>query len=449
MRSLTLRIGNHSVTRYVPIGRKFFPLAVILLVAFLLRLWWSLVVHVDPAEVWKFDMTWYDHVARQLTDGNGFTGFDGEPTAFWPPGYPALLAFLYLIFGRSLLAAELLNVFLGTLTCLLTYAIGSRLFGRGVGLVAAALLALFPSHIFFSAVTLTEVTFLAIFTLAIYLFVVWNDRESGGELPRWLLFGLLLGVASLVRGVALLFLSVPAAVWLISSRSVRKSLQRTVVVAVGLVIVLLPWTIRNYVEMDYPILTSTNGAEAFWDGHWSGASGDAALPWEIESIWRAEYNHLPNPEREIELYKAQMREGIEYMVTHPIHEIKLIPKRIYHLYREDRVVLDWAEDADGVILNPFRDEVLSTLANGYFFAVLGLALVSAPRWLSRRNPAAVFLLLTVAYYTLLHGFLFIGNPRFHAPLLPVFSIMAATGLVALWSRSPFVRQGTDAEKEQI
>jgi hypothetical protein len=37
--------------------------------------------------------------------------------------------------------------------------------------------------------------------------------------------------------------------------------------------------------------------------------------------------------------------------------------------------------------------------------------------------------LAVLYVTLLHGVLFAGDPRFHAPLLPAFAILAAAALL--------------------
>jgi len=42
--------------------------------------------------------------------------------------------------------------------------------------------------------------------------------------------------------------------------------------------------------------------------------------------------------------------------------------------------------------------------------------------------------LTIAYVTFMHGVFFFGDPRYHAPLVPVFAILAAAGLRALWRR---------------
>ena len=61
------------------------------------------------------------------------------------------------------------------------------------------------------------------------------------------------------------------------------------------------------------------------------------------------------------------------------------------------------------------------------------------------SPSALVLPLTVAYVTVLHGVVFFGDPRYHAPLVPVFSILAAVGLDALWRRGK--RSGLPAATE--
>jgi hypothetical protein len=42
----------------------------------------------------------------------------------------------------------------------------------------------------------------------------------------------------------------------------------------------------------------------------------------------------------------------------------------------------------------------------------------------------------VAYIAVLHGVLFVGDPRYHAPLYPVFALLAGEGLVRMrdWRR---------------
>lgn len=70
-----------------------------------------------------------------------------EPT---PPLYYGLIGVLMRIFGESDLVMRLPSVLFGTLSVWLTFVLGCRLAGPRVGLVAGALLAIHPLHIFIS-----------------------------------------------------------------------------------------------------------------------------------------------------------------------------------------------------------------------------------------------------------------------------------------------------------
>jgi hypothetical protein len=65
---------------------------------------------------------------------------------------------------------------------------------------------------------------------------------------------------------------------------------------------------------------------------------------------------------------------------------------------------------------------------GYFFGGIVLALVALPKTVRPAKASILVLPLVVAYYTMMHGVLFFGEPRYHAPLAPVLSILAAVGL---------------------
>jgi 4-amino-4-deoxy-L-arabinose transferase-like glycosyltransferase len=117
-------------------------------------------------------------------------------TAQWPPGYPGILAAVYLLPGPDVLMAKLLNVVLGSLTCSMVYVLGRMLWGQSVGIVAGVLLTVFPSHIFYSTMVLTEVTYGAVIT-AIFLAFFWRLRRSGGAAD--VRFAFLLGLAECCR----------------------------------------------------------------------------------------------------------------------------------------------------------------------------------------------------------------------------------------------------------
>jgi hypothetical protein len=70
------------------------------------------------------------------------------------------------------------------------------------------------------------------------------------------------------------------------------------------------------------------------------------------------------------------------------------------------------------------------IATGFFFSMCVLAMVGA--WVRRRDAGVRLLVLAAGYFVALHTLLFVGNPRYHAPLYPILAILAAIGGSALW-----------------
>jgi 4-amino-4-deoxy-L-arabinose transferase-like glycosyltransferase len=420
-------------------------LALVLLLAFGLRLAWVLVAGLDVAAMgFQFDMTWYQLAAGRIAGGHGLTDFEGVATAQWPPGYPLLLGAVYALVGESVLAAGLLNALLGTLCCLLVYGVGAQLFGRATGLLAGALFAVLPDDIFFARLILSEVFFGTVFCGVVLLFVRWNGSEA--RQPRWFLLGCLLGAASLIRGIALAFPLVPLTIWLLATRSFRVSFLRVFVLGLGVACVIAPWTIRNYVRMGHPVLIATSVGRTLGHAH-SETGGVSMDSFAKRDAFRRQFAHLPQPQREIEEMKAWQRTTIRYMLTHPVEELTSIPLRFYHLFKHGHIGLEWGRERRGPgqglkpLFGPARDRVLAVLADAYYFALLALALVGMGLAFRPADRTQLVIPLTIAYFSFFHSVVFPGNPRYHATMLPFFCIAAASALVrvpalrrALWSQ---------------
>ena len=71
---------------------------------------------------------------------------------------------------------------------------------------------------------------------------------------------------------------------------------------------------------------------------------------------------------------------------------------------------------------------LSLVVNGYYFAVLALAVVGLRHFRPRHGHGAVLLPTMVVWLTLVHAVFFFGGNRFHFPLLPIFAVMAASAI---------------------
>lgn len=398
----------------------------IFVVAFGLRL--AFVSWLDPSPAsGATDDSWFYHFsARGLVDGRGFVfPGRGEPTAQWPPGYPAVLAAVYVLPGPDILMAKLLNVSLGALTASLVFVLGAMLWDRAVGVVAGLLFACFPSHIFHATLLLTEVVYTALLTGILLLFFVAVRRRPWPVVALGLAAGVGLGVATLIRGEAIVIPLVLGAVWFASTRSLAQGAAFTAAAFFGVAIVLSGWTVRNAIQMGSPIPVST-GSARMAQAHWSGADGgpNAERVRELNAL----YAGVPYPEREVKISQQSLRDGLRFMVTHPLKELTLIPRRLYFLYQHDHSSVDLiARRLTGA--SPTTFDRLRTAADAYYFMAIGWGALGTVLWWRASRPFAVLLLGMVAALSGIVGLLYAGVERYHAALIPLLCLAAAPTLL--------------------
>ena len=415
-------------------GGKQRGVAGILLLAFVLRVAWIWVEDLDARPGRIFDAAFYHISALQIAAGNGLVRLDGTPTAEWPPGYPLLLGGLYASVGESIPAGKLLNAVLGALTCWFTYLLAARLFGHRIGLLAGGLLAANPGAIFFTHLIMSEVAFTAAFAGAVALFARWNTLAPPAGPGRWLLCGVAIGVATLTRGIAAAFPIVFVAIWLRGSRALHPVLPRALALALGMACVIAPWTIRNAVQLGEPVLIATSLGRTLAHAHTPYETGGASLKaYVYRRQFRRQFAHLPQPERELAVDRAFARAALAYLWNHPLEELSLVPRRLFHLFRHGHVALGIGREQVGPGKGaPYFTAAwhgrLTALADATLYALLALALLGMPRTFDRDNPTALLVPLTVTYFTVFHIVLFPADPRFHLPMLPFLSIAAALGV---------------------
>ena len=424
---LTRRLG---ATALRPTRGKL-ALAALFFLALALRLAWIAYVDPSPRDGRFDDSSWYDGSARSIAAGHGYVFYDGAPTASWPVGYPAFLAGIYRVTGDSVLAAKVANAFLGALTVLGVYALGARVFGPRAGWAAALVLAFFPNQVFFSTLVMSEVlsAFLLLSVLLAVLYLTL-DRERA----RWwgaVVVGLLIGVASLVRGEFLLLFLVPLLPWRLALGTWRRALGYMGVAFVAVALVLTPWTVRNAVRLGYPVVVSTGAVANLLAGHWPGADGAGTFA--AGNPIQEEYKYLPNPEREVVVYRAHIRKALAWAVRHPWEELTLVPRKLYYLYRGDASAVQWIQTKP--VMGPEREDWFTTASNGYYYAVGGWILLSLPAWWYLRDPKRLLLMLTVLYFSLIFGIVFVGDPRYHFALVPAVVVLASPALVVVWEHA--------------
>lgn len=367
------------------------------------------------------DQAFYVRSAQYLAEGQGYKEpFSESVTARWPPGYPLVLSALFAAVGPSLLAAQVLNVVLGAASVALLYLLAVRLFDRRVALIAAALLAFFPAQVYFSSLLMTEALVTA-GLLALVLFLVLQlGRQRALSWRRLLVIGLAIGALALVRGEILLLAPLLGLYWLARHASWPEAAARTALLLGGAALLFVPWTVRNAVQLKAAVVMTTGTGGALIQGHAEGASGE--LSQKIYNDLSARFADRPEPERQVAENATGIREAFKFMVTHPLQELRLIPAKLYYLFRDDPGGRTWAQLRR---LGVEHEDVFRDLGNGYYFAVLLLAvfgMAMSARELLRGERA--LLLLVVALWLFVYGFVYVGDGRYHFPLVPIMCLFA-------------------------
>ncbi|MGZ4709063.1 MAG: ArnT family glycosyltransferase, partial [Acidimicrobiales bacterium] len=259
--------------------RRVITLAVV--VGFLLRLWW--VVYVARMPVALHDPTFYFDYARRISQGGGYRLKNGEPTAYYPIGYPAILASWYKVMsftplrGHWITNAMSLNLIFSTTTIAMVGMLGRRLAGAWVGALSAVIVALFPNLIYHSGTILTETTFNFVFVLAL-LVLCWQPWSE--RLPSWkrlVVFGVLFGLSIEVRPIVLLVLPMLLiAFWRVAG--LRSALVRFATVTGVVIVVMIPWTVRNAVVMHSFLPIGSTTGDNLCIGNYPDAQGHFAFP---------------------------------------------------------------------------------------------------------------------------------------------------------------------------
>ena len=409
--------------------RRWFPHGALFGVAMVLRSGWVLAV--DRAGFAFNDAIMFHTTAISLSRGDGYVPLTGGPTARWPPGYSTVLGGLYRVFGVHPIVGELMNALVGAATVVLLMLAVERAIDRRTAIVAGLILAVLPGPIMWTDVLVAETVYTAVFVLVMLVLV--HARPT----LRWMVvIGLVIGLGALVRGEALTWVLLP--IVLFWNELPRRGLVRGIAVVVcAAALVMAPWTIRNAMVMDAFVPVATNASQTLWSGHHAGATGGQTYPPPDHDL---EFSpELPG--RELESSKALRNDAVEYMLTHPRHELELIPLKLIHLNRGDSYVLDWVNapgDGEAPPLSPIAAERVGVLADAGYFGLLALT-VFGGWWLGRvfwRRP--IGRLITVSFVTalFLYGFLYYGNYRYRLPYEPLMAVVAAAFVTQVIGRRP-------------
>lgn len=421
-------------------------LLTLVVLAFGLRLvagWESLASPLEAGTAQIWDSRYYVDYASQIARGSWL----GEEAFYLAPLYPYALAAVMLLTGTSgtgaLGAILAFQAALGALSVLLIGAIGARVGGFKVALLASALASIYGPFVYQTSIVMPTSVILAAHLLALWLLVRAAQLEGDGvdhdpgrpSLP-WLVAGLSLALATLSHGTGLA-VAAGALAWIALGGAARPLRRRAAVAALvlcGLLPPILATTARNYAVSGDVVLLTSNAGKNLYIGHNPVADGTFNPHW--FPVWGSGLRTYirgdergPEDPKPSEVSRWLADKAMRFAIDHP-------DKTIAVTWRKIRLFLNWYETCQDD--NPYfaarYSNVLSLPLPGFaLIGSLGLAGL-LPALLKRRRygPLLVCLLAELSAFAIM--FVLARYRAFAAAILMVLGAQLVLWLVARIAR---------------
>lgn len=390
------------------------------------------------------DYLWYFHRAAGLAAGEGYREA-GVLTAFWPVGWPAMLSLIFRLTGPSVLAGQIANLAFALAAALLTLRLATfwfadRILARIAGRLALLILALLPNQIGYVPILSTELFYQ--FLLVAALCLLGRERPLAA-----LLAGLVVGIATLTKAqslpipgfvIAWVLLATPASTLPLRA-GLARALRQGAIVYLAALLVVAPWTWRNWQVLHAFVPVSTNGGWTLLTGNNPEATGDyVPLPSTAAGI-----DH--DPAHQVEMDRIARTRAIDWIKANPGRFIALMPAKFLRLWLPDGEA-EWSFQAGYAQYDAYHlwFRAARWINQGAYLLVALLSLPTIWRLLRRlprraaemppsELPWAQSGLAVCTYFTLI-SLVFSGQSRFHFALMPLLALYAGATLARRMAR---------------
>ena len=330
------------------------------------------------------DGTFYQVVAGRIARGLGYTWVwpDGAVTyaAHYPVGYPAALGALYALVGPHVVAALILNATVGALAVYAVHRIVAATEGRGAALAAGLLVALHPTLVAYTPALMTEGAAATLATACAWLAVRHRTDTCKRTAVRVVVFGLLMGVATLVRPQLVLVAPLFGALagwWSNQARGrvVLRVVATSIAVTTLSVVACLPWTARNCARMGRCVFVSANAGWNLLIGSHERARGS----------WVA-LERLGIPEACLQVYGEADKDacfaaaGLARIRQHPTRWLSLVPAKLRATFDEVGAPGWYLNESNPRELTDVGRQVLGAAEVVWQRALLLLCLIALAHW---------------------------------------------------------------------
>jgi hypothetical protein len=423
-------------------------LVVITCLGVLARYLWIRKIPNEP----ESDFAGYYQIAISVYHHQGVT-LHGNPVAFQGMAYPTALGLFFRLVGNTdVMTGKYFNLILSSVSLVLFYFVLKQIFAKKLPLVIAcyAILALLPNYIAYNSVLGTEILYTFFMTATICVQFM--------KIQKWIkypLLGVLIALASLTRPFFVVYPVLFAIAEWISRKTWKQIVVSSMAVTLSMILVIAPWTYRNYRVFHVFVPISYNGGYVLflnnnsnnWVGGWMPPDQITVSDAFKKKFLEIGTEYGQHPPQADELYK---RAAESWIVHHPLEFLELgflkvrntffnggsdIEKWTMNGLNQSYTKLNAVQYAR--ILNVFKGvtDIIVYVLSTFGFAFMILHLKPIFVGLFRRKKVtidypSVVLALNIAFYVAVY-FVTEGQPRYDFPVLFFFVICTVKCLYVL------------------
>jgi hypothetical protein len=344
------------------------------------------------------------------------------------PGITILLAGVFFVFGtgvHGIYAAKIVMSIIGVIGIFGIYLVGSKVFSKPVGLIAALLAAVYIPGVETDTLLLTESPFFVSSTFFFYFIL----RAGEEHRARFLYYGTIFYVLGIYFRPTIAAYPIVALVYLLMKRyPVGRLMKQAGVVALLIVALMSPWWIRNAMTFHHFVpLTDGTGNPLLlgtFQGH--GYPAPATADQEIKFLKQLHPELRPTKDHEVAWFALQTQVAKQRMVEW----LRSNPRSFFDSFLLIKPRFLWYRAYYPIEIYRLKTALMwnvqHTLVNlsllGYLIALL---------FGRKRRLEVTLILVTFAYYTALYC-LYFAYARYAEPSMPLMLMGIPAGLWGLW-----------------
>ncbi|UCE66849.1 MAG: tetratricopeptide repeat protein [Candidatus Zixiibacteriota bacterium] len=365
------------------------------------------------------DPLYHDLWAKQIASGNIL----GTGPFFRAPLYAYFLGAIYAIFGPSLTAAKIVQHIIGAFSCSLIFLFSDRYFNRKTAIISGLISAFYWVFIYFEDELLLDSLLILLAVILIWLLVRAFEKP---DLKRFLLSGIILGLAAITRPNFLVMLPV-AAIWVFYAfkLDIKEKIVRLLVLTAGCAVIISPVTIRNILVGDDMVLIASQGGINFYIGNNEYATGSTAVMPEFGPTWQyADCEYLAKLEtgkigkemKQSEVSAFYYKKALEFILNKPAEWIYLMTKKLSYFWNSYEI----SNNQNLYFFRKFAS--VTVILPPLLFIIAPLSLIGLWYIFSKDAKYHIIGLFIIAYMLTVIGFFV--NGRFRLPVLPFLIILS-------------------------